>query len=327
VHGYTYEPSSQAGAPPVIHANTSADAVAIPVPVVESEFDDGTVKVQPPAANKPGAQPQTLANITNMLLETTVIHTSPAHSPASAEGTNGLHAALANGSSPNEAAKVSTDTKEQTTKDTDETSSRPPKAHSLVTAVLLDPSSALDSTALSNSADAKQNTAESVASVSQPTRRNTTGSVPMPSRSKTHPAGPSNQGATILTEGWDQELDEDMKKQAEQIRRERKRRDEEAAEEERLKGEYAGGGKRESKGKEKAYGHSRSGSAGGKSTGGKSTGGKSIDEWKPVVGNIVGEGHVNYILMYNMLTGIRVAVSIFPFTLTHQCLRTLSYIY
>lgn len=27
------------------------------------------------------------------------------------------------------------------------------------------------------------------------------------------------------------------------------------------------------------------------------------------VGNLIGEGHVNYVLMYNMLTGIRIAVS------------------
>ena len=32
-------------------------------------------------------------------------------------------------------------------------------------------------------------------------------------------------------------------------------------------------------------------------------------EEKPVVGNLIGEGHVNYVLMFNMLTGIRVAVS------------------
>lgn len=30
---------------------------------------------------------------------------------------------------------------------------------------------------------------------------------------------------------------------------------------------------------------------------------------KPAVGNLIGEGHVNYVLMFNMLTGIRVAVS------------------
>lgn len=32
------------------------------------------------------------------------------------------------------------------------------------------------------------------------------------------------------------------------------------------------------------------------------------DEAKPLVGNLIGEDHVNYVLMYNMLTGIRIAV-------------------
>lgn len=32
-------------------------------------------------------------------------------------------------------------------------------------------------------------------------------------------------------------------------------------------------------------------------------------EDNPLVGNLIGEGHVNYVLMYNMLTGIRIAVS------------------
>lgn len=35
---------------------------------------------------------------------------------------------------------------------------------------------------------------------------------------------------------------------------------------------------------------------------------EALDE-KPLVGNLIGEGHVNYVLMYNMLTGIRIAVS------------------
>ncbi|PVF93524.1 SAICAR synthase-like protein [Serendipita vermifera] len=321
VHGYTIEPSSQSGVPPAIHANISADAVVVPVSAAESEFDDGTVKVIPPPGNKSGGQPQTLANITNMLLETSVLHTSPAHSPASAEAANGLHTTLANGksdSSPDEAPKPSNDTQEQASNEN--SSSRPAKAYSFTSTAVpfLHPSSAADPTAILISSDATQqpNNTEAAASVPQPTRRNTTGSTAIGSRSKAGPstaanastsAFPSTQGGPGV-EGWDQEFDEDMKKQAEQIRRERKRRDEEAAQEERLKEEYAGG-KRESKGKEKAYGHSRSGSAGGKSTGGKSTGGKSVDEWKPVVGNVVGEGHVNYILMYNMLTGIRVAVS------------------
>jgi 1-phosphatidylinositol-4-phosphate 5-kinase len=28
----------------------------------------------------------------------------------------------------------------------------------------------------------------------------------------------------------------------------------------------------------------------------------------PLVGNLIGEDHVNYVLMYNMLTGIRIGV-------------------
>lgn len=39
-----------------------------------------------------------------------------------------------------------------------------------------------------------------------------------------------------------------------------------------------------------------------------SSGGGGVDD-KPLVGNLIGEDHVNYVLMYNMLTGIRVAVS------------------
>jgi 1-phosphatidylinositol-4-phosphate 5-kinase len=36
---------------------------------------------------------------------------------------------------------------------------------------------------------------------------------------------------------------------------------------------------------------------------------RETEETKVLVGNLVGEGHRNYVLMYNMLTGIRVAVS------------------
>jgi 1-phosphatidylinositol-4-phosphate 5-kinase len=40
---------------------------------------------------------------------------------------------------------------------------------------------------------------------------------------------------------------------------------------------------------------------------------RGLDE-KPLVGNLIGEDHVNYVLMYNMLTGIRIAVGIYPIT-------------
>lgn len=37
---------------------------------------------------------------------------------------------------------------------------------------------------------------------------------------------------------------------------------------------------------------------------------EKLDEDKVLVGNLIGEDHVNYVLMYNMLTGIRIGVSI-----------------
>lgn len=41
----------------------------------------------------------------------------------------------------------------------------------------------------------------------------------------------------------------------------------------------------------------------------KATKGDEQDDSKPLVGNLIGEDHVNYVLMYNMLTGIRIGVS------------------
>ena len=102
-------------------------------------------------------------------------------------------------------------------------------------------------------------------------------------------AGRSNKSSLTSTapQVYDPDLDADIQRQAEQIRRERKERELEEAEEAQT---HATGKKGH---------HSRSGSAGT----------KSLEEWKPIVGNVVSEGHVNYILMYNILTGIRVAVS------------------
>jgi 1-phosphatidylinositol-4-phosphate 5-kinase len=39
---------------------------------------------------------------------------------------------------------------------------------------------------------------------------------------------------------------------------------------------------------------------------------KEKEETKVLVGNLIGEDHVNYVLMYNMLTGIRIGVSVTP---------------
>ena len=132
----------------------------------------------------------------------------------------------------------------------------------------------------------------SAATVSvRPTRRNTTGSaLPLAGAStgasKSGRSSKSNFTSTA-PQIYDPDLDADIQRQAEQIRRERKQRELEEAEQAQA---HATGKKGH---------HSRTGSAGT----------KSLEEWKPIVGNVVGEGHVNYILMYNMLTGIRVSVS------------------
>ena len=39
---------------------------------------------------------------------------------------------------------------------------------------------------------------------------------------------------------------------------------------------------------------------------------KKVEETRVLVGNLIGEDHVNYVLMYNMLTGIRIGVSRVP---------------
>lgn len=77
------------------------------------------------------------------------------------------------------------------------------------------------------------------------------------------------------------DIEDDIQLQAEQIRRERKRAKAQKDAEEALT--RTSSKRRGSIGKE--------------------------DENKVLVGNLIGEDHVNYVLMYNMLTGIRIAVS------------------
>ena len=103
----------------------------------------------------------------------------------------------------------------------------------------------------------------------RPARRNTTGSTPRIAR-------PSKHGLRLSFEDdeIDGELASDIQLHAEQIRRERQERHSK-----RIKAQEA----------EAALI-------------------KPGDEHKPLVGNLIGEGHVNYVLMYNMLTGIRIGV-------------------
>ncbi|KAG9309979.1 hypothetical protein JVU11DRAFT_10013 [Chiua virens] len=105
----------------------------------------------------------------------------------------------------------------------------------------------------------------------RPARRNTTGGHIRPVKS-----APQGYGYDLETD-----IEDDIQLHAEQIRRERKRAKAQKDAEEALT--RSASRRRGSIGKE--------------------------DENKVLVGNLIGEDHVNYVLMYNMLTGIRIAVS------------------
>lgn len=127
-----------------------------------------------------------------------------------------------------------------------------------------------------------------------PSRRNTTGSAALLPSSSRHPPvslGQQYSHDTIDVGGEFGELASDIQLQAEQIRKERlsKRKAAQEAEKEMTKvGQEIN---RLARTTSLARALSNHG------------------EDKPVVGNLIGEGHVNYVLMFNMLTGIRVAVS------------------
>ena len=114
----------------------------------------------------------------------------------------------------------------------------------------------------------------------RPTRRNTTGSVvvqlpPRPTRQLTGHKHMSSQPTFELSD----HLDSDILEQADQIRRERLSKRAKAQQEAEAAVTRA---------------HSK----------------RTVsEEEKVLVGNLIGEDHVNYVLMYNMLTGIRIGVS------------------
>ena len=116
----------------------------------------------------------------------------------------------------------------------------------------------------------------------RPARRNTTGSViiqpPLrPSRQLT--GGHKHHTSMQPTPEVSNLLDSDILEQADQIRRERLSKRAKAQQEAEAALTRA---------------HSKKG---------------VVDEEKVLVGNLIGEDHVNYVLMYNMLTGIRIGVS------------------
>ncbi|THG94944.1 hypothetical protein EW026_g6618 [Hermanssonia centrifuga] len=128
-------------------------------------------------------------------------------------------------------------------------------------------------------------------------RRNTIGSsMPFPSSSR--PPPPRMMTMHSFQQSYDGETDgelgelaTDIQQQAEQIRRERLSKKVKAAQEaEQNKAKHEA---------EKTLARTTSLVRAFSNRG---------DEG-PLVGNLIGEGHVNYVLMYNMLTGIRIAVS------------------
>jgi 1-phosphatidylinositol-4-phosphate 5-kinase len=112
--------------------------------------------------------------------------------------------------------------------------------------------------------------------VIRPTRRNTTGSSPRVQHATLHQAYGSQPYAYDDNEVGE-ELASDIQMQAEQIRRERNSK------------------------RAKAQQHEAALT--------RSTSMSRAPEDQVLVGNLIGEDHVNYVLMYNMLTGIRIAVS------------------
>ncbi|KAK2461138.1 hypothetical protein APHAL10511_006665 [Amanita phalloides] len=128
----------------------------------------------------------------------------------------------------------------------------------------------------------------------RPTRRNTTGSSPgtkaapqLVGSSRGHLPSSSRFGGALDDMGSDQaaqELASEIQQAADQIRRERRsKRAKQQAQQEAVEAALTRSDTRRSIGSGK--------------------------EDIVLVGNLIGEGHVNYIMMYNMLTGIRVGVS------------------
>lgn len=127
-------------------------------------------------------------------------------------------------------------------------------------------------------------------SAQRPTRRNTTGSTSVTQkRSPSHAKGASQPFGTVddavLGEGG-LELASDIEIHAEKIRRERM-------------------SKRAKQQQEAEAALTRA-----------AIDVKEVLQDTPLVGNLIGEGHVNYVLMYNMLTGIRIGVRPFLFLLS-----------
>ena len=130
----------------------------------------------------------------------------------------------------------------------------------------------------------------------KPPRRNTISAAgftpptrPVPNRHLTVQSTPRVFESGLEGEAELGEFAEEMQHQAEQIRRERDSR--------RAKARAEAEAQKAHQDAEKALTRTAS-----------LVRGLSSRDEKPLVGNLIGEDHVNYVLMYNMLTGIRIAV-------------------
>ncbi|KAF9051633.1 hypothetical protein BJ165DRAFT_1401124 [Panaeolus papilionaceus] len=159
----------------------------------------------------------------------------------------------------------------------------------------------------------------------RPARRNTTGSTPRRAHGPSHPPSSSSvhhpkvssqpyshtgitsmDDAALIGIDASEELVNDIEYAAEQIRRERQSK--------RIKAQQEA-----EAALTRGYGVDHTGAVSAAGAGGAATGSNVGGERgrpssvprqdMPLVGNLIGEDHANYILMYNMLTGIRVGVS------------------
>lgn len=153
-------------------------------------------------------------------------------------------------------------------------------------------------------------------SSSRPTRRNTTGSTPLGSQrphASPHVKAASQpmslddaalETAVGMGEG-SIELANDIERHAERIRRERMSKRAKEAQRQEAEAAMTAAAESAAEAQQGPHHHHHHFHAHTPS---------QLDKDVPLVGNLIGEDHVNYVLMYNMLTGIRIGVRRF-----HSC--------
>ncbi|KAN0061157.1 Phosphatidylinositol-4-phosphate 5-kinase [Thecaphora frezii] len=112
-------------------------------------------------------------------------------------------------------------------------------------------------------------------------------------------ASPGTEGSSLALRTGDAAFDEEAAKHAEQLRRDRR------AKEQKARAAAASGEQEGATTEKEALG--LGGLARSKTF--RDARNREDDEPKVLVGNLIGEDHANYVLMYNMLTGIRIGVS------------------